>query len=79
MQYTIRNVPAPVDAALRERAHRERKSLNQLLVETLAAAFGEDPEPIRRDLSNIAGSWVDDPAVDDALAEQRTIDETLWK
>lgn len=31
----------------------------------------------RRDLSDIAGSWVDDPAIDAALAEQDTIWQSL--
>ena len=79
MKYTIRNIPAPVDAALREQARREGKSLNQLVVETLAAAVGESAEPIRRDLSTVAGSWVDDAPVDEALASQRTIDRAYWQ
>jgi hypothetical protein len=31
----------------------------------------------RRDLGDIAGSWIDDPAFDVALAEQDTIWQTL--
>lgn len=36
MQYTIRSVPAPLDRAVRERAGREGKSINAVVVEALA-------------------------------------------
>ncbi|QDT72108.1 hypothetical protein [Lacipirellula limnantheis] len=32
-----------------------------------------------RDLSDIAGTWVEDPEFDAILAEQRRIDPELWK
>ena len=32
-----------------------------------------------RSLSDIAGTWVEDPAVDAALADQDRIDEDLWR
>ena len=31
------------------------------------------------ELANLAGTWVDDPECDKALAEMRTIDEEMWK
>ncbi len=33
----------------------------------------------RRDLSDIAGAWIEDPEVDRALEEQRKIDPELWR
>lgn len=36
------------------------------------------PQP-QRDLSDIAGTWVDDPGFDEAIAAQRQIDPELWK
>jgi hypothetical protein len=33
----------------------------------------------QRDLSGIAGTWVDDPGFDDAITAQRQIDPDLWK
>lgn len=33
----------------------------------------------QRDLSGIAGTWVDDPGFDEAIAAQRQIDPDLWK
>jgi hypothetical protein len=64
MQYTLRNVTPPIDAALRERARQEQKSLNQVAVEALCRGLGVAEESTRqRDLSDLAGSWVDDEAV----------------
>jgi hypothetical protein len=80
MQYTLRNVPPALDDALRAMAARERKSLNEAAIEALARGLGFDG-PVRgaRDLSDIAGQWVDDPEVERALDEQRRVDEALWR
>ena len=80
MQYTLRNVPEHLDRELRERARREGKSLNETLLELLAIATGlQGGAPPRRDLSDVAGTWVEDPELDQALSEQRAIDEELWR
>ena len=56
MQYTIRNVPPELDAALRERARQEGRSLNDVVVETLRRDLGLSGERSRkRDLSSFAG------------------------
>jgi hypothetical protein len=79
-QYTIRNVPGVVDRALRRRAERTRKSLNEVAVDALARGAGVENEAREHhDIDFLFGSWVDDPAVDEALAEQRAIDTELWK
>jgi plasmid stability protein len=79
MQYTIRNVPEYLDAALRGSAREQGKSLNEVAVLALVRGAGLSPEPRRwRELGDIAGSWQDDPAFDSALASQDTVDESLW-
>jgi plasmid stability protein len=79
MQYTIRNVPETVDSALRKAAQTQGKSLNEIAIEALARGAGLTGEALRqRDLSNVAGTWREDPAFDHALAAQDTIDEELW-
>lgn len=79
MQYTLRNVPEEIDRALRERARQEGRSLNEVTLQALRQALGLDGESERRrDLSAFAGTWVEDPAVDQALADQRRIDTELW-
>ena len=80
MQYTIRNIPDALDSMLRNRAKRESKSLNQVIVEAIGRAMGLASEPLRhRDLSHLAGTWVDDPEFDRTIEDQDRIDEDLWR
>ncbi len=80
MQYTLRNVPRSVDHALRTRAQHERRSLNDVAIEALERGLGLTGQAVKqRDLGDVAGSWRADRATDDALAEQRGIDVTLWR
>lgn len=80
MQYTIRNVPDYLDAALRSSAQRQGKSLNDVAIEALVRGAGLSAHRARqRDLADIAGSWRTDPAFDKAIAEQDTIDEAMWR
>ncbi|HEY3354616.1 MAG TPA: hypothetical protein VGQ83_15295 [Polyangia bacterium] len=80
MQYTLRGIPKRVDQVLREKAHREGKSLNEVVIETLTAALGLSEESVRyRDLQDIAGTWVRDAQTEAALEEQRRIDPDLWR
>lgn len=80
MQYTLRKVPRIVDRALREMARREGRSLNDVALEALARGCGVGESPVRhRDVSDIAGTWQEDPAFDEAIAEQDVVDEDLWK
>ncbi|MDH3625710.1 MAG: Arc family DNA-binding protein [Myxococcales bacterium] len=80
MQYTIRNLPARLDKLIRKRAKEEGKSLNTVVLEALMEAFGlRGSVSARRDLSKLAGSWVEDVAVDEALRAQRCIDDEMWR
>jgi len=80
MQYTIRNIPDYLDATLRDSARREGKSLNQVAVAALVRGAGlAERESIKRDLSDIAGTWQEDSAFDSAIAEQQKIDEAMWR
>jgi plasmid stability protein len=77
-QYTIRNVPAAVDRALRQRAARSQRSLNDVALEALAQA-AQVSVPEVSDLDAFFGSWVEDPEIDEALGAQRKVDEDLWR
>ena len=80
MQYTIRNVPATLDEALRRAARERSKSLNEVAIEALARGAGVTADRSRqRDLADIAGTWRKDPAFDRALAAQDSIDEEIWR
>jgi plasmid stability protein len=80
MQYTLRNIPEHVDHAMRDKARREHRSLNEVAIEALSRGLGVDGEPVRhRDLTDIADTWIEDPEIEAALEEQRTIDHELWR
>ncbi len=80
MQYTIRNIPTIVDAALRRRARVQGKSLNEVAIEALTKGAGIDGSRRRqRDLRDIAGTWREDPDFDRAVATQDAVDQELWK
>ncbi len=80
IQYTIRNVPPAVDRALRRKASAQDTSLHHVLLAALAreAGVGEGAGVLHRDLDHLAGSWVEDPEFDAALAAQDRIDSELW-
>jgi hypothetical protein len=80
MQYTIRGIPPAIDEAVRERAKAEGKSLNEVAVDALADGLGlGDGDVVRRDLSDVVGTWKRDRAVEAALAAQDRVDEGLFK
>lgn len=80
MQYTIRGIPAAVDAALRRRARATGKSLNEAAVDALIDGSGASGiRRRRRALDGVAGTWKPDKAVESALADQDRVDEDLWK
>lgn len=80
MQYTIRNVPDSLDAALRRIARDRGKSLNEVAIEALARGARVTGERDRqRDLADIVGTWREDPAFESALAAQDTVDEEIWR
>jgi len=79
MQYTVRNVPKNLDEELRRRARDEGKSLNEVALEAMMRGVGQTAEEMRfRDLSDLAGTWKDDPEFEAAIADQDTIDPELW-
>lgn len=79
-QLTIRGVPTAVKKRLEERARAERKSLNAVLVQALTVGAGMGAEEVRyHDLDEFMGTWVEDPAFDEAIAAQHVIDEEMWR
>jgi plasmid stability protein len=80
MQYTIRNIPAGLDRALRRIARREGRSLNEVVIAAISRAVGVGSEPVaQRQLGDLAGSWHEDPEFDAAVEAQDRIDPDLWR
>jgi hypothetical protein len=85
---TLRNVPPPVERAIKNRAKRERVSLNRAVVGLLEEATGNarrkpatEPKTLHYDLDKFSGSWTKEEAdaFDAALAEQRRVDPKDWE
>lgn len=80
---TLRNLPAPVAQAVRERAARYDVSLNKSVIQLLEDAVGASREPpvaVHHDLDDLIGSWTaaQARAAERALAGQRRIDPGMW-
>lgn len=78
-QLTVRNVPSPIDRALRRKASSEHRSLNEVLVEALGRGVGSLEAPFYDDLDHLAGTWEEDPGFDAAMVAQDQVDEGLWR
>ena len=80
-QYTVRDVPANIDLALRRKAREEGRSLNQILRDALADVAGPvgGSAPAHHDLDHVSGTWEHDPEFDQAIAAQDRIDESSWQ
>ncbi len=80
MQYTLRGIPPRLDQIIRERAKATGKSLNEVVLAALAEGTGfEEDDVVRRDLSDIVGTWQKEKAVEEAIAAQDQVDEAAWR
>jgi hypothetical protein len=80
IQYTIRGVSEQLDAHIRSLAAKERKSLNETVLELMRAGAGlTEGEARHSDLDDLAGTWVHDPEFDHALEEMDQVDPDLWQ
>ncbi len=79
MQYTIRGITPQIDTAARERAEAQGKSLNDVVLEALVNGLGLSEDIVRRDLSDVAGTWKKDGALEAALAARDRVEAGLWK
>jgi hypothetical protein len=77
IQYTIRGIPPEVDRALRRKARKANKSLNQIVLDELTHAT--EAKRKYADFSNVVGRWTPDPGFDEIVASQRQIDWEKWR
>ena len=79
IQYTIRQVPPNVNEALRQKVQEERKSMNAVLIDILERGLGIKGQPVyHSDLDELAGTWVEDPEFDSAIAALDRVDQESW-
>ena len=81
---TVRNLPPAVAKAVKEKARKEKLSLNKAIVRLLEEATGAGQAKKRvehHDLDGFFGTWTrkEADAFDEALREQRQIDPEMWK
>jgi len=79
-QYTIRNIPDALDRELRDRAKRRGMSLNEAAIDAMKRGLGITGGGVEYDdLDDLIGTWKDDGAFDQAIADQDKIDSDLWR
>lgn len=80
---TVRNLPPAVARAVREKARKEKLSLNKAIVKLLeeATGTGSPKRPVHHDLDRFFGTWSGEEAraFDEALREPRRIDPEMWE
>ena len=76
-------VPPMIVEGARSYAEHSGMTLEAFVLAYLEATAKRERERSREfynaELANLAGTWVDDPECDKAIAEMRTIDEEMWK
>lgn len=79
-QYTIRNIPARLDAKLREAAVQYGTSLNSAAIDALSRGLDLEAVSVEHhDLDDLVGTWVQDPDFDKAMDEMDRVDAELWR
>ncbi|MBI4198930.1 MAG: hypothetical protein HY535_00445 [Chloroflexi bacterium] len=82
---TVRNLPPELARVIRQKAKREKVSLNRAVIDLLERATGlgrrAKPEVLHHDLDDLAGSWSQEEYEEftEALLEQRQIEPEMWK
>jgi hypothetical protein len=77
IQYTIRNIPAPVDRYLRRRASISGQSLNQIIVDELSVNVSKPDDSLLESLGWFIGSGFMDDEMIRALDEDDRVQKDL--
>ena len=81
---TVRNLPPAVAKAVKEKARREKLSLNKAIVRLIEETTGAEKgkkKIVHHDLDHLAGTWSEAEYQEfmAALREQREIDPEMWR
>ena len=76
IQYTIRNIPEPVNRYLRKKARISGRSLNQVIVDELSEKVSQPSATVGAALSWFIGSGMDDATLQ-ALVEEDKLQKEL--
>jgi len=82
---TIRGIDDQIATLLKEKAHQEQKSMNQLLLETIRKSLGLTHKKRftmeYHDLDHLFGQWNEEEfiRIESVIDRERKIDEELWR
>ena len=82
---TVRNLPPELARVIRQKAKREKVSLNRVVIGLLEEATGlgknAKAEVLHHDLDHLAGVWSQEEyeEIMEAVKEQRQIESEMWK
>lgn len=80
---TVRNLPPGVVKAVKEKARREKLSLNRAIVALLEEVTGSQPgkQVQHHELDHLAGRWSEAEYQEflEAVRAQRQVDPEMWK
>ena len=81
---TVRNLPPAVAKAVKQKARKEKLSLNKAIIKLLEEATGTEQgrkKVLHHDLDHLAGTWSEAEYREfmATLREQRQIDPEMWK
>ncbi len=80
IQYTIRNIPEPVDRVIRKRSKQSGKSFNQTVVDLLSLqTFGTTELPKDSNFEWLYNKNTLDASFDEAIENLSAIDEKMWQ
>lgn len=81
---TIRSIDEETAKALKDRARKEGRSVNAVLLKTIKEALGLEKKrrtAVHDDLDHLAGTWSEKDLREfqDRIAGFETVDEKMWK
>ena len=80
MTLTFEHLPESITQALKDRAIKSGRPLQAVALEALILGLGRTDTTIPiRDLSDVVGTWVEDPEFDEAMKYFERIEPDLWK
>jgi len=79
IQYTIRNIPKPLDSVIRKRSKISGKSFNQTVVELLSLqAFGTKEPPTDNNFDWLYNKNTLDESFDEVIEDISKVDKKIW-
>lgn len=80
IQYTIRNIPEPIDRVIRKRSKQSGKSFNQTVVDLLSLqTFGTTEIAKDDNFDWLYNKNTLDDSFDEAIKEISKVDKKLWE